>query len=45
METYEKNMFFNDIYHKLEEGERSIRSSNVTDGFDSLKAIREKYGL
>ena len=45
METYEKTMFLNDIYHKLEEGERSIQSNDVMDGFDSLKAIREEHGL
>jgi prevent-host-death family protein len=45
METYEKSMFQNDVYHKLEEGERSIREGDVQDGFASLKAIREKHGL
>ena len=45
METYEKTMFLNDVYRKLEEGESSIRSGNVMDGFDSLKTIREKHGL
>lgn len=45
METYEKTMFLNDVYHKLEEGERSIREGDVLDGFDSLKAIRQKHGL
>ena len=45
METYEKTMFLKDVYHKLEEGESSIRSGDVVDGFDSLKTIREKYGL
>jgi PHD/YefM family antitoxin component YafN of YafNO toxin-antitoxin module len=45
METYEKTMFLNDIYRKLEEGEQSIRAGDVMDGFDSLKAIREKHGL
>ena len=45
METYEKTMFLNDVYRKLEEGESSILSGDVMDGFDSLKAIREKHGL
>lgn len=45
METYEKTMFMNDVYRKLDEAERSIRSGDVMDGFDSLKAIREKHGL
>ncbi len=45
METYEKTMFLNDVYRKLEEGEADIRAGRVMDGFDSLKTIREKHGL
>ena len=45
METYEKTMLLSVVYRKLEEGERSIRSGDVMDGFDSLKAIREKHVL
>ena len=45
METYEKTMLLNDVYRKLEEGERSIKSGDVMDGFDSLRLIREKHGL
>ena len=45
METYEKTMYLNDVYRRLEEGEISIRSGDVMDGFDSLKAIKEKHGL
>lgn len=45
METYERTMFLNDVYRKLDEGEQSIKSGDVMDAFDSLKAIREKHGL
>ncbi|WP_449240825.1 type II toxin-antitoxin system Phd/YefM family antitoxin [Desulfoscipio gibsoniae] len=45
METYEKTMFLNDVYRKLEEGERSIEAGEVMDGFDSLKEVRTKHGL
>lgn len=45
METYERTMFLNDVYRKLEQGEASIRSGNVIEGFDSLKVIREKHGI
>jgi PHD/YefM family antitoxin component YafN of YafNO toxin-antitoxin module len=45
METYEKSLFQNDVYQKLEDGERSIREGNVLEGFDSLNAIRQKHGL
>ncbi len=44
METYERTMFLNDLYRKLE-GEHSIQEGKVSDGFASLKAIREKHGL
>lgn len=45
METYEKTMFLSDVYHKLEQGERSIKAGEVMDGFDSLKAVRAKHEL
>ena len=45
METFERTMFLKDVYGKLEKGESSIRSGDVMDGFDSLKAIKEKHGL
>ena len=45
MEIYEKAMFLINIYRKLEEEERSIRSNDVMDGFDSLQAIRKKKPL
>jgi PHD/YefM family antitoxin component YafN of YafNO toxin-antitoxin module len=45
METYEKTMFLSAVYRNLDDGERSIREGAAMDGFDSLKAIREKHGL
>lgn len=45
METYENTMFLNDVYRKLEQGERSIEAGEVMDGFDSLKEVRAKHGL
>ncbi len=45
METYERTMFANDVYRKLEQGERSIEAGNTMDAFDSLREVREKYGL
>ena len=45
METYEKTMFMNDVYKKLEEGEASIAKGDVLDGFESLTAIEQEYGL
>ncbi len=45
METYEKTMLMNDIYRKLDTAEQSIAIGEVIDGFESLRKIREKYGL
>ena len=45
METYEKNMFMNDVYRKAAQAEESVRKGEVMDGFESLRLTREKYGL
>ena len=45
METYERALYLDFIYHKLEEGERSIRSGDLMNGFDSLQLIRKNHGL
>ena len=45
METYEKTMFMNDVYKKLEDAENSVASGDVQDAFESLKSIREKYNV
>ena len=45
LETYERTMFANDLYRKLEQGESSIAAGNTLDAFDSLRETRKKYGL
>lgn len=45
METYEKNIFFNDIYAKLEAAEEQIQEGKTLDARKSLAGIRAKYGL
>ena len=45
METYERTLFTNDIYRKLEQGERSLEAGRTMDAFDSLRAARKKYEL
>lgn len=45
METYEKTMFMNDVYKKLEDAENSVASGDVQDALESLKSIREKYNV
>ena len=42
IETYEKTMFMNDVYKKLENAEKSVASGDVQDALESLKLIREK---
>ena len=45
METYEKTMFMNDVYKKLEDAEKSVVSGDVQEALESLKSIREKYNV
>ena len=45
METYEKTMFMNDVYKKLEDAEKSVASGDMQDALESLKSIREKYNV
>ena len=45
METYEKTMFINDIYNKLEKAEKDIESGNVMDAFEVMENLRQKYEL
>ena len=45
IETYEKTMFMNDVYKKLEDAEKSVASGDVQDALESLKSIREKYNV
>jgi PHD/YefM family antitoxin component YafN of YafNO toxin-antitoxin module len=45
METYEKTMFINDIYKKIDEAEKSIENGEVSDAFDSIRKLREKYNV
>ena len=45
MEVYERRMYMNDIYEKLQSAEHSIAEGRVIDGHQAVKNIREKYGL
>jgi hypothetical protein len=44
-EAYEQNIFMQDIYRQLETGEESIKKGDIMDGFESLAAIKERYGI
>jgi hypothetical protein len=43
METYEKGIFLNDVYSKLEAAEKQFAEGKVLDGNASLECIRQKY--
>ena len=45
MESYEKTMYVNSVYEKLTKAEESVANGNVTDAIESIKNIREKYGI
>ena len=40
IEAYEKAMYINDIYKKLETAERSVAHGDVSDAFEAVKRIR-----
>lgn len=45
MDTYEKNMFMQDVYSKLDEAETEIKSGKTKDARQSLKNLRSKHGI
>jgi len=42
---YEERMMLYDVYRKLDEAEQDIQAGKVSDGFESLRKLREKHGL
>jgi len=45
METYEEQMRLMDIYAKLATAEEQIKTGRVMTAEDSMKGLREKYGI
>ena len=45
MDAYEKNMFINDVFKKLSDGEKSIAKGEALDARESLRKMREEYGI
>jgi len=45
METYEKTIYIQDIYAKLEQAEREIAEGRTSSAVQSLQALRLKYGI
>lgn len=45
MQTYEKSLFLNNVYEKLEKAKLDLKNEKVCKPEDSVKRIKEKYGL
>jgi PHD/YefM family antitoxin component YafN of YafNO toxin-antitoxin module len=45
MEAYERTIFLQEVYTKLEQAEHEIEEGRTLDARDSLRALREKYGV
>lgn len=45
IEAYEERMRMLDVYAKLATAEEQIEAGKVRDAEDSIKELREKYGL
>lgn len=45
MKAYEEKMYLLDVYAKLADAEEEVRTGQVTEARQSLKALRAKHGL
>jgi prevent-host-death family protein len=45
IETYEKTMFMNNVYKKLEVAESEVAEGKTKDGFEVINDLRSKYEL
>ena len=45
MEVYEKTVYINSVYDKLEKAEETVATGNVTDAIKSVKSLKDKYEL
>ena len=45
MKAYEEKMHLLDVYAKLAEAEEEVRTGQVTEARQALKALRAKHGL
>ena len=45
MQMYEEKMQMLDVYSKLAAAQKQVDEGKVLDGEDSLKSVRDKYGL
>ena len=45
MKAYEEKMYLLDVYAKLADAEEEVRTCQVTEARQALKALRAKHGL
>ena len=45
MKAYEEKMYLLDVYAKLAEAEEEVRTGQVAEARQALKALRAKHGL
>ena len=45
MKAYEEKMYLLDVYAKLADAEEEVRTGQVTEARQALKALRAKHGL
>ncbi|MDR0898360.1 MAG: type II toxin-antitoxin system Phd/YefM family antitoxin [Oscillospiraceae bacterium] len=45
METFEKALFMQDVYRKIAAAEQSIQDGRTMDASESMRMLREKYGV
>lgn len=45
IETYEKTMFINNVYNKLEEAKQDIKNNELSSVENAVDRIKLKYGL
>ena len=45
MKAYEEKMYLLDVYAKLADAEEEVRTGQVTEARQELKALRAKHGL
>jgi prevent-host-death family protein len=44
-ETYEKKFHLLDVYEKLDEADRQVKSNKASDAYEALSKLRKKYRL
>ena len=45
MECYERTVALNDVYRQMLQAEDDVRAGRVSDPFESLREIRNRYDL